>query len=84
MLHLDDLISRSDVALQAIDVNSLCNIGGLLLQGHQHIAGLIIKAWTEKLRGLKSQSNKLRVSSSDVSDQSTGLCWSMYDQTIEW
>lgn len=43
IIALEDLVSRSDVHFLAIDMNSLCDIRGLLLQGHQHITRLIIK-----------------------------------------
>lgn len=41
-----DLVSGSDVILHTIDVNSLSDIRRLLLEGHQHVTGLIIKTWT--------------------------------------
>lgn len=38
-----DLVSCANVLLVAVQVNSLGNVRRLLLQSHQHIAGLIIE-----------------------------------------
>lgn len=41
-----DLVPCSNVLLIAVDVNTLSDIRRLLLQGHQNIAGLIVKTCT--------------------------------------
>ena len=38
------LVARADVFLVAVDVNTLGNVRRLLLQSHQDIAGLVVKA----------------------------------------
>lgn len=45
MYESADLITGSDILLFAIQVNALGNVRGLLLQSHQHIASLVIKAY---------------------------------------
>lgn len=50
----DDLVSSSDFALHAIDMNSLSDVRWLLLQGYQHVTGLIIKS-LEKQRKKKKR-----------------------------
>lgn len=54
-----DLISGSDVILHTIDVNSLSDIRRLLLEGHQHVTGLIIKTWT--LTGRDEEETVMRI-----------------------
>lgn len=44
MYESSDLIASANIFLFAIQMNTLGDIGGLLLQSHQHIAGLIVKA----------------------------------------
>ena len=38
-----DLVTSSDVLFFPIQVNALSDVGGLLLQCHQHVAGLKVK-----------------------------------------
>lgn len=45
MYESADLITGSDILLFAIQMNALGNVRGLLLQSHQHIASLVIKAY---------------------------------------
>lgn len=44
----ENLVSSSDVVLQAVDMNSLCDVRRLLLQCHQDVAGFVIEAWTHR------------------------------------
>lgn len=44
----ENLVSSSDVILQAVDMDSLCDVRRLLLQGHQYVAGFVIEAWTRR------------------------------------
>lgn len=39
-----DLVAGSHVFLFSIQVDALSDVRGLLLQGHQHITGLVIKS----------------------------------------
>lgn len=39
------LVPGADVLLTAVQVDALGDVGRLLLQGHQHIACLVVKAW---------------------------------------
>lgn len=47
-----NLVTGSHVLFLSIQVNTLCNVRGLLLQSHQHIAGLIVKACRTRQPGL--------------------------------
>lgn len=44
----ENLVSCSYVVLQAVDVNTLCDVGGLLLEAHQDVTGFVIEAWTQR------------------------------------
>lgn len=39
------LVSSSNVLFVTVDMDTLCDIRRLLLQRHQHIAGLVVKPW---------------------------------------
>lgn len=47
------LVSSSNILLFSINVDSLSNVGALLLQSHQHVACLVVKA----LKGAKGMEN---------------------------
>lgn len=39
------LVPGANVLLAAVQVDALGDVGRLLLQGHQHIARLVVKTW---------------------------------------
>ena len=46
-LAFSDLISGTDILFISVQVDTLGDIRGLLLQSHQHVAGLKVKAWAQ-------------------------------------
>lgn len=46
-LVFSDLIAGTDILFISVQVDTLGDIRGLLLQSHQHVAGLEVKACTQ-------------------------------------
>lgn len=58
-----DLVPGSNILFIAINMNTLSNIGRLLLQGHKNIAGLVVKTYKKKqLKSPFSNIAKLKLS----------------------
>lgn len=52
MHEATNLVTSSNVLFFSVQMNTLSNVGGLLLQSHQYIAGLIVEAWRTRQQSL--------------------------------
>lgn len=62
------LVSSTDVLFVSVQMDALGDVWGLLLQRHEHIAGLEVKAWAE---GKQAKGGHVRHRAA-ASDQPTG------------